>query len=167
MSVLGPLLSKRFRDYTVVDKRIPDERDMVVTGIIDAYRAGTPTARTEIRDELGPRTAASLNCYGQRMASLARRSQSPEPLERAVIAVGLAVPLLEDYRNSLFVLAAINHAAEALGTDLSHLIEPFAPIIPDRGMAALRAFAGREENDKSLRAFGIRILGDGADFRYH
>lgn len=73
---------------------------------------------------------------------------------------------LEDPRGNLYPLAAINHSATLLGTDLGQVIDRVATVLPDPAVQALRDFASRAERDKSLRAMRLGTAGQGAEFRY-
>ncbi len=116
--------------------------------------------------ELDQRAAGVLSVYGERMAAIAVRTRSPDPLRRGTVAMGMADGLLEDARANLIVLAAVNHSAIMIGTSLSRLIDEVADDLPEPAAAGFRAFANRSERDKSLQAMGLGTVGTEDRFRY-
>jgi hypothetical protein len=117
-------------------------------------------------DEMDSDIAEVLSAYGERMAAMAVRQRSAEPLRRGLVAMGLADALLKDSRVNLIVLAAVNHSATTIGTELSRMIEEVAPDLPESASAKFRAFTKRSERDKSLQSMGLGAQGAGESFRY-
>lgn len=164
MSIASSLSDKQFSGY--LRRQIPHELDGAVEKVVAAYRSGTHAAKQALLDDLNPRTAGVLSSYGERMAAVAVRARSDEPLRRGIVAVGMADGKLDDSRTNLVVLAAINHSAESVGTDLSRLINDLQSDLPPSALANLRAFVQRNERDKSLQAMGLATMGSGDSFRY-
>ncbi len=158
------LLDKRFNGYRVI--RLPDERDDVVTSVVEGYCQADAATRQRMLDDLAPRAAGVLSVYGERMAAIAVRTGSTLPLQRGLIGMGMANDRLEDHRNNLIVLAAVNHRATLLGTTLDEQVTAVARFLPASAEAGFRAFAGRAERDKSLSAMALATYGSGPDFRY-
>ncbi|MFD4604530.1 hypothetical protein ACFWPQ_41755 [Streptomyces sp. NPDC058464] len=161
---LSRFQDRRFNGYLGV--RIPHELDTEVEAFVTAYVSGPQPLRRTVLDGVGRRAAAVLSAYGQRMASVAVRTRSPEPLRHGLVAAGLAEVRLEEPRNNLYVLAAINDSASLTGTSLQRLIAEVSPFLPPAGVAALRAFDRREDRHKSIESMGIRRTGSGETFRY-
>ncbi|MGW1029997.1 hypothetical protein ACWD4J_41160 [Streptomyces sp. NPDC002577] len=161
---LSRLQGSRFRGYLKV--RLPHDLDAEVTSVITAYMSSSERARQETITRVGSRVAAVLSAYGQRMASMAVRTNSVEVLRRGVVAVGLAEGRLEDPRDNLFVLAAVNDGASLIGTSLGRLIADVANRLPPSALPGLREFDEREESGKSLQAMGLRGVGSGPTFLY-
>lgn len=164
MTAIKQLHDRRFNGYLGV--RVPHEFDDIVTSIVEEYRTNSPTGRRAMLDELSPRAAGVLSAYGQRMATMAVRTGSPESLRRGLIGMGMADAALEDYRNNLIVLAAVNHAAAVLGRELGELVEEIAADLPEPALEGFRQFTRREPPDKELAAMGLRAVGTGDEFRY-
>ena len=164
MTALSRLGGKQFNGYLKI--KLPHDLDAVVDSAVDAYRGEDASRRQQMIDETTLGVAGVLSAYGQRMAAVAVRAQSPVVLERALLAVGIAQGRLQDPRDNLYPLAAINHSATLLGTDLGQVIDRVATLLPAPAVQALRAFASRAERDKSLRAMGLGTAGQGAEFRY-
>lgn len=161
---LSHLRGKRFNGYLRV--KIPHELDAEVEAVVTAYMNNPGPVRQKLIDGVNGQTAAVLSAYGQRMASVAVRAGSIEPLRRGLVAVGLAEGLLDDPRDNLFVLAAANDSASLNGTSLGRLIADVAEMLPPAGLTGLQAFDKRNEGDKSLEAMGIRRVGIGQKFLY-
>ncbi|UXX98074.1 hypothetical protein N7U49_48145 (plasmid) [Streptomyces sp. AD2-2] len=116
---------RRFNGYLRVG--IPHELDAEVEAFVTAYVSGPEPLRLTVMDCMSQRAAAVLSAYGQRMASVAVRTRSPEPLRNGLIAVGLAEEHLEDPRDNLFVLATINDSASLIGTPFHGLVTEVSP----------------------------------------
>jgi hypothetical protein len=164
MSDLRALRDKQFNGY--LKRRIPHALDDVVDSAVAAYRSASGAVRKAMLGALDPGVAAVLSVYGERMAAVAVRSRSAAPLRRGLVAMGMAEGALADSRENLIVLAAVNHSADTIGTELSRLLDELAPDLPERALVSFRAFTGRNERDKSLEAMGLRTVGAGESFRY-
>jgi hypothetical protein len=161
---LSRLDGKQFNGYRVV--RLPHALDAVVESVVTAYVDGSAPVRRRMSETASPRAASALIAYGERMAAVAVRTQSQQPLRRALVAMGLAYGRLDDQRDTLYPLVAVNHSAGLLDTELSRLIDAVADYLPDAAVTAFRAFVNRDEADKSLRCMGLGTTGSNADFRY-
>lgn len=167
MSTIRELDGKRFNGYLKL--RIPHKLDEVVASTVDLYRSGGPPVRREMLDQVGPRSAGVLSAYGQRMATIAVRTQSEEPLRHGLVGMGMSVATLERIdgnQSNMIVLAAVTHAADSVGSDLSTLVDQVAPVLPDRAVELFREFTRRAPRDQRLAAMGLRTLGTGDEFRY-
>jgi hypothetical protein len=88
MNITARLTGKQFNGYLRL--RLPHELDDVVNQVVAAYRSATPAERQAIVSDMQPRAAGVLSAYGERMAAIAVRSQSVEPLQRGLVAMGMA-----------------------------------------------------------------------------
>jgi hypothetical protein len=164
MNITARLTGKQFNGYLRL--RLPHELDDVVNQVVAAYRSATLAERQAIVSDMQPRAASVLSAYGERMAAIAVRSQSVEPLQRGLVAMGMAEGRLEDNRTNLYVLAAVNHSAVTIGSDLTTVIDGIASELPEAALAGFRRFTERSERDKSLQAFGLGVVGTGGTFKY-
>ncbi|MEU6378383.1 hypothetical protein [Streptomyces sp. NPDC046909] len=162
--LVSRLRDRRFNGYLGV--KLPHPLDAEVEAVVLAYMGGTAAGREGMLDAVGDRTAGVLSAYGQRMASMAVRTGALTDLRRGVVGVGMAEGRLQDYRDNLFVLSAINDSASLIGTSLGKVIDGLKDLLPPAGLAALRAFDRRVERDKSLEAFGLGRSGTGESFLY-
>jgi hypothetical protein len=156
------LRDRRFNGYLGV--KLPHALDAEVEAIVTAYM--TASVRDTIVSDVHGRVAGVLSAYGQRMASVAVRTGDIDALRRGVVATGLAEGRLEDPRDNLFVLAAVNDSASLLGTTLQAVIDDVKGLLPPAGVAGLQQFAQYEDSEKSIEAFHIRRCGSGQDFLY-
>ncbi|MFF7769034.1 hypothetical protein ACFZC7_21275 [Streptomyces massasporeus] len=158
------LRDKRFNGYLGV--KLPHTLDTEVDAIVTAYMTASPSVRDTVVSDVHGRSAGVLSAYGQRMASVAVRTGDIDALRRGVVATGLAEGRLEDPRDNLFVLAAVNDSASLLGTTLQAVIDEVKGLLPPAGIAGLQQFAQYADNEKSIEAFHIRRCGSGQDFLY-
>ncbi|MER6835301.1 hypothetical protein ABT320_15180 [Streptomyces cellulosae] len=161
---MSRLKEKRFNGY--LRYAIPHELDSDIDAVITAYMGSPATGRQRMIDDLDGRSASVLSAYGQRMASTAARAGSTEALHRGLIAVGMAEERLNDARENLYPLAAINDSASLIGTSLRKLITDVSEFLPSASVDKLRKFDQRQEQDKSLEAMGLRRFGSGQEFLY-
>lgn len=158
------LTAKRFDGYVAV--RLPSELDDVVSAVVAGYRAASPERRREIADSVPSRAAGVLSAFGRRAAAMAVRTGSVRWLRDGLVAMGLAESRLNDPRNNLITLAAVNHSAELLGTDLAVLVGELGGELPAGAAQSFRDFAARQPQHKSLKSMGLRIWGEGDSFTY-
>ncbi|MEV5107551.1 hypothetical protein ACFQ7G_19800 [Streptomyces massasporeus] len=161
---VASLRDRRFNGYLRV--KLPHAQDAEVEAAVTAYMAASPSVRDTTVDDVDGRVAGVLSAYGQRMASVAVRTGDIAALRRGVVATGLAEGRLEDPRDNLFVLAAVNDSASLLGTTLQAVIDDVKDLLPSAGVAGLQQFARYEDSQKSIEAFHIRRCGSGQDFLY-
>ncbi len=96
-----------------------------------------------------------LNTFAERMASLAVRDQDPDRLRVGLLALVLGGRDDGD-RGSLPVAALIFDAAKRLDMDPASLFGTIGLQIGEPGLSALRAFAARKEEDRTIEAMGYR-----------
>jgi len=147
-------------------RRIPHPYDEDVLAVIEAYRQANAVERQVMLDELGRGGISVLNGFADRLAAIAVRIRSVEPLRQGLVALGMVADLLNDWRDHLFGLAVIKHSAGLLGTSLSTLIDSVADEVPPTAVARFRAFDARADQHKTLSAFNRRTEGSGDQFRY-
>ncbi|MFE5758989.1 hypothetical protein ACFQ7M_19330 [Streptomyces massasporeus] len=158
------LRDRRFNGYLGV--KLPHALDSEVEAIVTAYMTGSASVRAAIADDVHGRPAGVLSAYGQRMASAAVRTGDIDVLRRGLVATGLAQGRLEDPRDNLFVLAAVNDSASLLGTTLQAVIDDVKSLLPQAGVAGLQEFSLYDDSEKSIEAYHIRRCGSGQDFLY-
>jgi hypothetical protein len=147
-------------------RRIPHPLDDVLAEVIAAYRAATPREQGALVGELNSVGIGALCTFSERLAAVAVRAESVEPLREGLIGLGMVAALLDDPHDHLYSLAAVNHSANLLGTDLAAVIDSVANELPGAALDQFRAFARRVDRHKSLEAFGLRASGHGDTFRY-
>ncbi|WP_158716047.1 hypothetical protein [Streptomyces sp. NRRL B-24720] len=158
------LEEKRFNGYLRI--KLPHELDEIAESVVDGYMHAVPSFRHEILGTVSTRAAGVLSAYGERMAAVGVRTGSETPLGRALVAMGMADGNLEDSRDNLIVLAAVNHSAAVIESSFDQILAGVAQFIPDPALVNFQAFARREESDKSLWSMGLGVVGSGTSFRY-
>ncbi|WP_240330461.1 hypothetical protein [Streptomyces sp. CB09001] len=158
------LKDRRFNGY--LGHPLPHERDAIVDAVITSYLKAAGPVRQRAIDDLNTRSASVLSVYGQRMASAAVRAGSVDTLRRGLVAVGMAQVRLDDARENLYPLTALNDAASLLGTSLRSLITEVSDSLPPSAVDELHAFDQQQEQDKSLESMGLRRLGSGQTLLY-
>ena len=164
MRVSDRLLDRRFNGYR--GTAIPNELDLIVQSVVDAYKQATPEVRSDMIGLIGPRPAARLSIYGERMAAVAVRTCSVAPLHSGLTAMALAESRLEDWRDNIYCLAAVNHAAEAIGVSPVMIVDDLSSLFSSEILDHFRNFFAQEPRNKSLKAMGMSTHGSGSDFRY-
>ncbi|MEZ0113262.1 hypothetical protein ABH920_007292 [Catenulispora sp. EB89] len=164
MAGITRLRDREFNGY--LRRRIPHLLDNLATSAVEEYLAGDATVREAIVNAVDARVAGVLSAFGQRMAVVAVRRNSSEPLTLGLVAAGISNPLLEDPRDNLRVLAALNDAAERVGQQLTDVLRRVRNDVPDASFRDFMSFCERTPRDKSLRAMGMGAAGVGEAFLY-
>lgn len=158
------LRDREFNGY--LRRRIPHALDGTVTAVVEGYRSGTPAMREQLLQTVDRKAAGVLSAFGERMAAVAVRSRSADPLILGLTAAGIADPALADRRDNLRVLAALNDAAGRVGRSLVDLVNTVRADIPGSAYDEFLRFCGRSPRDKSLAAMGMGASGSGDNFSY-
>ncbi|WP_433063590.1 hypothetical protein [Dactylosporangium sp. CS-033363] len=164
MTVAARLNDRQFRGHRV--RRIPHPLDDVIIAVIASYRTASPSERQAMADELNGVALGALCTFPERSAAVAVRTQSVEPLRQGLAGLGMVAGRLSDPHAHLYPLAAVNHAADLLGTDLATIIGAMARELSEAASTQFRLFVSRNDRDKSLKAFGLQTQGEGDTFRY-
>jgi hypothetical protein len=155
--------SSRFDGYG--PRPIPHELDLLPERFVQSYELAEPGERALIQG-LGRRAAPVLLAYGERQASRAVRTRSPEALRLSVLAMGLAAVVADDEREVMRRQPLAWHAAATLGVQPAALFALVAERLPATGRASLFAFSRRAAKDQSLECMGYEEGADDAGFRF-
>ena len=161
---IARLNDKQFSGHRT--RRIPHPLDNVIAAVVNDYRSARPSQRQAMLQDVTAGPAAILCGFAERLAAVAVRTHTVVPLHQALVAVGMAVEALDDYRDHLYPLVAVQHSAALLGTSYTALVGSVADELTPWALAQLRAFDARDDRDRSLQAFGLRTEGDADEFRY-
>ncbi|MGE0388190.1 MAG: DUF6882 domain-containing protein [Gammaproteobacteria bacterium] len=152
-----------YRGY--LDRPLPHALDEEPARLCRAFMGAAAADRALL--QLADRGLASvLQCFAERSASLAVQRRSAERLEDSLVALGIAVLVTDDIRECLLVMPLPWDAAGRLGTDAALAFERVASRLPDPAAAALRQFAQRSPEDRTLQCMGYATQGEGAGLRY-
>jgi hypothetical protein len=164
MTLVSRLNDKQFNGHRV--RVIPHPLDEVIIQVIHTYRGASKAQRQAMLDEMTQRSGGVLCASAERLAAMAVRANCVAPLYQALVAIGIGVEALDDDRDHLYALTAIDHSAGLLSTTLTALTDTVADELPPAGLTRLRMFDQRQPRDRSLQAFGRRTEGEGPEFRY-
>lgn len=159
MALIDDLGGRVPRGY--LHQAYPSPVDAVVARTVEQYAAGPD--RDSRRDAVDADSASVLNVYVERQAVRAVRSASPAPLRSGLWALDLATGA-SDYRNTLRLLAVLDHAAGAVGGSLAQLSSALPLSASTAGR--LGTFLARPAPERSLSALGYATEGSGARFHY-
>lgn len=151
-----------------VDFPYPSPLDELIERLVAAYKEAweldSPT-RKRILDSVTVEVSNCLLVYGHRMAVLAVRQQSREPLEKALLAL-VVEGFRCDARENMLILSLINHSAVKVGADPRQLFENAARYASPEVAQHLREFVSRRPEDKSIQAMGYSEETTPDGFRY-
>lgn len=149
------------RNHGYGPRPIPSDRDSEIETVV--RRGLSPEGYGELRSGVRPEHQAVLRAYAERMASLAVRRQSAEPLGAALVALALG-GLDDGSREALLILPLIYRSAELLGEDPAALFRQAAVRVGETAAGELGRFLGRD--DRSIRSMGYVEGADEDGFRY-
>jgi hypothetical protein len=144
---------------------LPAPFDDTVETLVDAYIGGDDE-KAAIVDGLDTDKAWTLSAYAERAASLAVHGQSPEPLVRGLVAIGLAAARLY-HKELLLLLPLFWRSAERLGVDGELLFKSSADLLGDDAPSWLRAFPDREPENRTLAVMGYEEREEPNGLLYH
>jgi hypothetical protein len=94
VSIIARLNNKQLRGHRL--QRIPHQLDEVIAEVIEIYPSAAPSQQQAILSEMTDIPARVLCGSAERLAAVAVRTHSVEPLHQAVVGVGMAVAALDD-----------------------------------------------------------------------
>jgi hypothetical protein len=146
--------------------RIPNEVDDEITNIIKNYLIlGDNTAKKKIRESVGRDQKRVFLAFAERMASLAVRLNSYEPLMTAMMAMFLQIGI-GDVREDIIILTLIHAATEKLGSDPRFIFLESARQFGLEDTSGLEAYLRRSDESKSLKSMGYSEGTDQDGFRF-
>ncbi len=142
---------------------IPSEVDEGINNILASLSTSDLAGRELIADGVAGDEARVLGLFAERMASLAVRENSIEPVKQGLLAL-LLYARTEDPRDVLLVLSLLHDAViKTSGTPKSIFAEA-SSIIGDAGY--LNDFLNRSNEDKSIDAMGYKESKNEEGFLY-
>ena len=162
--LVSKLTGSRYGDYLY--QPIPSDLDEDVLAVVEAYRAAPPGDQASARKEVTAESADALECFAERQAVVAVRTESLEPIRLGLVAVGMCFPR-PDKREAFMALVKLDHSSRLLGTDLADIAEEMAQDLPDSSRYFLAQFLARaDRGDSLLSAMGFATYGTGSEFVY-
>ena len=145
--------------------RIPNEIDDEITSILKAYLELDDGGKTKVRQEVRHDQKFVFLAFAERMASLAIRLKSQEPLMMAMMALFLQIGT-GDVREDILRLTLVYAATHKLGIDPRFLFLESARQFGLHNTSGLEAFLERSDEDKSIDSMGYAEGEDDDGFRF-
>jgi hypothetical protein len=145
--------------------RIPNEIDDEITDVIECYLELDAGGKRKVRESVERDQKFVFLAFAERMASLAIRLRSQEPLTMAMMAMFLQIGT-GDMREDILILTLIYTAAHKLGLDPRSLFLGSARQFGLDDTSGLEAFLKRSDEDKSLASMGYVEGTDEDGFRF-
>src|SRR3954453_544047 len=141
--------------------RIPCREDEQLARVVRAFSEASPGRQAVFREAMDGVRAGLLLVFSERVAALAVRLESSEPLVQGLVAASLAQE--GDPREALAVPALHRRSAEILGLDNGRLFDEAAGRTHLSGAHWLRAVRDADESPEDV---GYEEADDGEGFRY-
>src|SRR6201991_2735324 len=141
--------------------RIPCPDDERIARVVRAFSESSPGRQAVFREAMDGVRAGLLLVFSERVAALAVRLQSAEPIVQGLVAASLAQE--GDPREALAVPALHRRSAEILGADTMRLFDEAAGRTALAGAHWLRDVRDAEDSPEDV---GYEEADDGEGFRY-
>lgn len=141
--------------------RIPCPDDERIARAVRAFSESTPGRQAVFREAIDGVRAGLLLVFSERMAALAVRMDSAQPIVQGLVAASLAQE--GDPRDALLVPALHRRSAEILGADVLRLFDEAAGRTDLSGAHWLRDVRDAEQSPEDV---GYEEADDGEGFRY-
>ena len=141
--------------------RIPCPDDERVARVVRAFSESSPGRQAVFREAIDGVRAGLLLVFSERMAALAVRMESAQPVVQGLIAASLAQE--GDPREALAVPALHRRSAEILGLDTERLFDEAAGRTDLSGAHWLRDVRDADDSPEDV---GYEEADDGEGFRY-
>jgi len=145
--------------------RIPNEIDEKIRRTLEGYLGLSEEEKKKLRGKVGREHKFVFLAFAERMASLAVRAKSQEPLMQAMMAMFLQIGI-GDVREDILILTLIYAAANKLGLDPRSVFLGSARQFGLKDASGLEAFLKRSDADKSLESMGYVEGTDEDGFRF-
>jgi len=145
--------------------RMPNEIDDEITDVIKGYLELDDGEKRKVRESVERDQKFVFLAFAERMASLAIRLRSQEPLMIAMMAMFLQIGT-GDVREDILRLTLIHAAAQKLGIDPRCVFLESARQFGLDDTSGLEAFLKRSDEDKSLDSMGYVEGADEDGFRF-
>jgi hypothetical protein len=164
-NILNSLLAllKTALESAYYQQAIPSEIDEVISNMLTSLSTSDQAELKLIADGVDGDEARVLGLFAERMASLAVRENSIEPVKQGLLAL-LLYARTEDPRDVLLVLSLLHDAViKTFGTPKSVFAEASC-VVGDTGL--LSDFLNRSNEDKSIDAMGYKESKNEEGFLY-
>src|SRR5215217_9627525 len=145
---------------TYYRSRIPSPEDSQIGRAINAFAEATPREQAAFRAGIDRSRAGLLQVWSERMAALAVRLDSQQPLVQGL--VGLSLAQADEEHEALLVAPLHRRSAEKLGVDPGRVFDAAAG---RTDLAGARWLAEMRDSDDQPEDAGY-VEDDGEGFRY-
>jgi hypothetical protein len=145
--------------------RIPNEIDDEITDLVKGYLELDDEDKRTVRLSVERDQKFVFLAFAERMASLAIRLESREPLMLAMIAMFLQIGI-GDVREDIIRLSLVHAAAQKLEIDPRSVFMESAQQFGLGDTSGLEAFLRRSDEDKSIKSMGYTEGMDQGGFRF-
>jgi len=142
---------------------IPVERDREISERLRRAMAAGRIA--ELESKVDEEHELVFRAFAERMATLAVREQSGDPIEVGLVALSLG-GLKGPTRESLIVLSLLIDAARRVGESPGHLLNRIAEPLGDDARTGVLNFLARTEEGQAIAAMGFVLGADNDGPRY-
>jgi hypothetical protein len=164
-AVFRPLRSLKVAKF-VHERSLPPLTISSIDALVDIFVASDWDGRHQINQEVNPSFSFAFFIYAQRTAVDSVRLNSPDLLNRGLLALAIE-NLAFDYRDSLCVVAQIYHSAQRFPQiSADELFQEVGRLSCPPFSEALSAFVRRSEASKSITVFGLKESIPPAPFDY-
>jgi len=161
--ILESLMDDKHSDY--LSQPIPCELDYVIGDLVNLYKGFSPTERKAAYSLIEERNSYVLLAFAERMAALGVREKSRERLLDGLLSL-IIENYSADWRDNLTKLAPLYHSAVKIGVDPQSLFTEAATYGNNEVAEIIRDFPQREQESRSIEAFGYKEDYEPDGFRY-
>ena len=128
----------------------PDDQDAAFRKVVRRYAKGDSQRREAVRDSIDTRGCSALLAFASRAAVFAMRENKVDAARDGLTAIAMITQEQIDFRNILWCLSLVYHAANRVGADADKLFREIAPVAEPGTAKLIVGFA--ERTPKSLRS---------------
>ncbi len=164
-NILNSLLAllKMALDTAYYQQAIPSKVDEGINNMLASLSTSDPAELELIADDVAGDEARVLGLFAERMASLAVRENSIEPVKQGLLAL-LLYARTEDPRDVLLVLSLLHDAVIKTSGTPKKVFDEASLIFGGAGL--LDDFLNRSDEDKSIDAMGYEESKNDEGFLY-
>ena len=145
---------------------IPIQRDHEVSRLLRAWaELSEAERRLEERNFVEKYHRESLECYSERMASLAVRINDDEPVFLGLLALGVH-GWSKPWRINVKIVSLHHDALRRIGVEPARVFEKASKLLPEKAAMGLRLFLDRPPHLKSIEQMWYAEGRDADGFRY-
>jgi len=130
----------------------PQALDAAIGELCRRYAQGTAADRARMRNSISMEEFYTLLNFARRASVFALRERKPERLAEGLTAVAMVEQERVDFRDMLWALSLLHHAARRIGADPAKPFRDAARLAEPETSKLILGFLARPEREKDLRA---------------